>query len=356
MVAKWVRRRWWGPRAGLPPSEQRGWVHPSELPSFEKLPTSLTHIRGVRRTLAAVAVLVVVGATVLNFNRGHALTPITPAHYVTALSDLPSVGRGAAGHLVDLTISTPGHSVDVPALVLANNLAVTTTKIPADALLTGSTPTRVNFPVSLVGWDRVMQFSIVRLSTHVSPAKLAALPANAEVTAIAPVERGSTTPPSFTWSATVLGDPTLSSHGVVHYLATRSRTSLGNHVDAIAVDAQGRVVAVLSSQHEWFAATFVERVAQVVATGRGCHATLGLTGTTAQGGGVTISHIVPFSPAAHANLRIGDVVTQINGATVNTWQDLASALYLTPAYSVARLTYLHGSHVRHAIVTLSCAL
>ncbi len=302
------------------------------------------------------ALVAIVGASVLMANRGHAVVANSPARLASSLNDLPAFSQSAASHLVDLTISTPGHVTNVPALVLTNNLAVTTTKIPVNALVTGSTPHHVNFPVTLVGRDNVMDFSIVRLSLKVAAAHLEPLPSATTVTAIAPLERGSTKAPSFTWATTTLGDPSQNSHGVVRYLATRSNTPLGNDVGAIAVNAAGHVVAVLSTQQLWYPATFVARVAQVVATGRGCHAGLGVGGSSAQGGGVQVSSVRAFGPAAHAGLRVGDVLMSVNGTQIETWKDLVSALYLTPAYTTAALVFEHHGKLRHADVTLNCDL
>ena len=313
-------------------------------------------MRSARLVVIVMALVAIVGASVLMANRGHAVVTNSPAHLASSVAELPVVGQSAAAHLVDLTISTPGHVTDVPALVLANNLAVTTTKIPVNALVTGSTPHHVNFPVTLVGRDNVMDFSIVRLSQKVTAAHLDPLPAATTVTAIAPLEKNSTKAPTFTWAVTTLGDPSQNSHGVVRYLATRSNTPLGNDVGAIAVDSSGHVVAVLSSQHLWYPATFVARVAQVVATGRGCHASLGVVGSSAQGGGVRVSTVRAYGPAANAGLHVGDVLMSVNGTQIETWKDLVSTLYLTPAYSKAALVYEHHGGLRHADVTLNCDL
>lgn len=355
-VVGWGSRRGWRRRGTPPPAARRTWVHPSELPSFEALPTTSPRARNAR-ALGVVALLVaLLGGTVLLANRGHAVVANTPAHLASSFDDLPAVARRAAVHLVDLTITTPGHVQNVPALVLGGDLAVTTTKIPVNALLTASTTSKINFAVTLLGRDDVLNFSIVRLSERVSGAQLAALPSSAPVTAIATIERGSTKAPSFRWSATSLGDPTLNSVGVVRYLATKSDTSMNADVDAIAIDAKGNVVAILSSRHLWYPATFVARVARVVATGHGCHAGLGVTGTSAQGGGALIHAVHPFSPAAHALLRAGDILTSLNGTPINSWSDLTSTLYLTPAYARAQLVFDHHGTVHHADVTLNCDL
>jgi hypothetical protein len=301
------------------------------------------------------AVFLIAGGVFLMANRGSS-TPSgdLPAHLARTLDALPASSRAAAAATVDLTVTTPGHVTDVPALVLPHDLAVTTTVIPANAIITGSTTKRVNFSVILEGRDNVMGFSIVKLSVPITALPLDAMPASTAVVAVAPIVSGSTKPPEFDWSMTTLGDPKNDDQGVVSYLATQSDTSLSNYVDAIAVDAAGHVVAVLSSRHFWYAATFVAQVADVVATGRGCHADLGVEGTTEQGGGVKITEIKRYGAAAHADLKVGDVITQWNGSDLNTWNQLASTLYLTPAYTKAKLTYDHNTTVLHAVVTLGC--
>jgi hypothetical protein len=301
------------------------------------------------------AVLLVVGGVVLIVNRGSG-TPNgdLPAHLATKLSLLPASSRAAAQNTVDLTITTPGHVLHVSALVLPHDLAVTTVTIPVNALITGSTATRVNFPVTLKGRDNVMGFSIVHLSVPVVAMKLDAMPASTSVVAVAPIVRGSTKTPEYDWSMTTLGDPLINAQGVVRYLATKSDTSLSSYVDAIAIDSQGHVVAVLSSRHFWYPALFVARVAEVVATGHGCHAELGVNGKDEQGGGVVVTKVVRYSAAAHANVAVGDILTEWNGTDIDNWDQLVSTLYLTPAYTSAHLTFDQKSKVVQANVTLGC--
>ncbi|HEY5266902.1 MAG TPA: PDZ domain-containing protein [Acidimicrobiales bacterium] len=351
----WGRRSARGPR---PPAESRHWVHPSELPSFEALPaTTDVHQRSWSPRIAAgvIALLLVVGAVVLMVNRAPG-TPDndSPADLATTLKALPAVSQSAASHAVDLTIATPGHVIDVAALVLPDNLAVTTTAIPVNAIITGSTASKLNFPVTLVGRDNVMGFSIVRLSYHVHAQKLDAMPSSTTVIAVAPIVKGSTKAPEYDWSTTTLGDPSNNAQGVVHYLATKTDTSLSKDIDAIAVDKKGNVVAVLSAGHYWYAAKFVAQVAEVVASGRGCHADLGITGKNEQGGGVLVTGIAPYSAAAHSTMAVGDVITGWNGKNLDTWNQLVSTLYLTPAYTSAHLTFVHKTTVHHVDVSLGC--
>jgi hypothetical protein len=357
-VARRKLSNWWrSTRRARPSADSRHWVHPSELPNFDKLETTAAvrfHAKSPRTVAVGMAVVLVVGGIVLLANRGSTTPNDLPAHLATTVKALPASSRAAAAATVDLTITWPGHVSDVAALVLPHNLAVTTTVIPANAIISGSTTTKVNFPVTLEGRDNVMGFSIVKLSVPIASLPLDAMPASTAVVAVAPIVKGSTKSPEFDWSMTTLGDPTNNAQGVVRYLATQSESSLSGYIDAIAVDSKGHVVAVLSSRHFWYPATFVAQVADVVATGRGCHADLGISGTNEQGGGVLITKIKAYSAAAHADLKVGDVITNWNGTDLNTWDQLASTLYLTPAYTTAHVTYDHKTTVLHAVVTLGC--
>lgn len=358
-VAGWDITKWWSPgRRSRPPAHARHWVHPSELPSFETLAITTNqrpHSNTPRVIVGVMAVLLVVGGIVLMVNRGaSAPSGDLPAHLATTLSSLPASTQAAAAHTVDLTITTPGHVDEVAALVLPDNLAVTTIAIPVDALITGSTATERNFPVKLEGRDNVMGFSIVHLSVPVAAMKLDAMPASTAVVAVAPIVRGSTKSLEYNWSDTTLGDPKNNAQGVVRYLAAKSDTSLSSYDDAIAVDAKGNVVAVLSSRHVWYPSTFVARVAEVVAKGHGCHADFGISGTNEQGGGVLVTKVVRYGSAAHADVAVGDVITKWNGVDLDSWDQLVSTLYLTPAYASARVTFDHKLAVHHANVTLGC--
>jgi len=300
------------------------------------------------------ALLLIAGGIVLLANRGRATPGNLPAHLATDLAALPANSRAAAANTVDLTITTPGHVVNVAALVLPHDLAVTTVAIPVDAVITGATATKVDFPVTLEGRDKVMGFSIVHLGAKVSALRLDPMPASTAVTAIAPIEAGPAKRPEYDWTLTTLADPLNDAQGVVRYLATKSDTSLSTYVDAIAIDSRGHVVAVLSSRHFWYAATFVAQVADVLATGHGCHADLGVNGRSEQGGGVLVTKVVPYSAAAHANLKVGDVITQWNGADLDTWTQLVSTLYLTPAYTSASMVFYDDTTEHRTIVSLTC--
>jgi len=85
---------------------------------------------------------------------------------------------------------------------------------------------------------------------------------------VSPILKSSTTPPQYAWANTILGDPKSDATGVISYLSTKSDANLNGFVDAIAVNQNGEVVAVLSTDHLWYSAQFVARIAYIVATGR----------------------------------------------------------------------------------------
>ncbi len=272
-----------------------------------------------------------------------------------AWKDLPASARPAAARTVALTLSVPGHVTTVAAMVLPHGLAVTTASIPAGAVLTGSAPGHVHFPVTWVGRDQVMGFSIVRLGVKMSALSLDPLPANAPVTALVPVVSSPDETVRFAWARTTLGDPTRRADGVVSYLATRSTPNLNGVPNAVALDAHGRVVAMLSSRGYWLDASFVAKVAGIVADGNGCHSGLGVTGQSAQGGGALVETVARRGPAS-ARLLPGDVITSLAGHDVDTWTTLETILYLTPAGSTVELGFLRGTLALHSEVILACDL
>lgn len=332
-------------------------MHPSELPSFDALATTGSPVARSHtpRVIALIMViLLVIGGSVLMANRSDSPPADSPAHWGASLADLPAATQVAAGDTVVLAVRVGARVSDIAALVLPHDLAVTTTDIPATATIRGTSARRKAFPVTLVGRDNVMGFSIVKLGVSMKPLALDPLPASTAVIAVAPVLRGSSTTPRYDWSDTTLGDPTNDAQGVVHYLATKTNSHLAKYVDALAIDQRGRVVAILSARHQWYAARFVAQVAEVLAIGHGCHADLGIVGADEQGGGVLVKSLLRYGAAEHAHLLSGDVITWWNGVQVDSWDQLRSMIYLTPVYTRARVTFLRGSKEHHVSVTLAC--
>jgi PDZ domain len=360
----WVSRTsaWlpWRRHGSPPPPGERAWLHPSELPSFDSLAATRKQLRS--RVAAVLASFVVVALLVggAGLASTHGVTPTNNDMLLqTAVtwSHLPAVAQQAAARTVDLTITDPGpgHVYTVAAMVLANNLAVTTAPIPRGAVLFASTATRAHVPVTWIGHDDTLGFSIVRLGVSVPALRFGPLPAAASVTAVSPIVTSADAPLRFVSAATTLGDPKLTANGVVSYLATEPHWNLNALTDAVAVNADGTVVAVLSANHLWYSAEFVARVANIVATGNGCHSSLGITGTSAQGGGVMVATVARHGSAT-GFLRAGDVVLQVAGHDIENWNALLTVLYLTPAGALTKVTFLRGTATHHAEVILACAL
>jgi S1-C subfamily serine protease len=55
-------------------------------------------------------------------------------------------------------------------------------------------------------------------------------------------------------------------------------------------------------------------------------------------------------------LHKGDVVTTLNAKPIETNNDLLTALYLTPAFTHAQVTFVRNATVHHTDLTLGCAL
>jgi len=311
--------------------------------------------RGARIVAAMMAVALIAGSVglALTHNSSAAGTNL-PAHVASSLDQLPGAVQVAAAHTVELTITTPTHVQVVTAMALPHGLAVTTTPIPANATITGSTTSHAHFNVRWVGRDEVMGFSIVHLDVSISALTFAPLPSSTSVVAVSPVPQGSGTP-HYDWADTTLGDPRVDSTGVISYLATKTDSDINGFIDAVAVNQAGKVVAVLSTNHLWYSAQFVAHIADIVASGRGCHSSLGIIGTNAQGGGVLVSRVIPKSPAQWL-LRHGDVVTTLNGKSIETNNDLLTTLYLTPAFTVVHVSFVRNATVHHTVMTLGCAL
>ena len=119
-----------------PPAESRHWVHPSELPSFENLPTTATARPTWSRpacVIVLMAVLLVAGGVVLGEPRPGDAQPRLTSEFGDVPRELPASARAAAADTVELTITFAGTTTKVAALVLPHNLAVTTTVIPINA-------------------------------------------------------------------------------------------------------------------------------------------------------------------------------------------------------------------------------
>ena len=104
-------------------------------------------------------------------------------------------------------------------------------------------------------------------------------------------------------------------------------------------------------------------VRAALTTGRIARPTLGIGGqdvtadiARARGldriGGVIVSTVQPDSPAAHAGIKVGDVILKINGRDVNDIQDLRFRLATMPVGGKVKLTTVRGKETSEIEVEL----
>ncbi len=342
------RWKFWSRRpSGPPAAEGRSWIHPSELPNFDRIPTydtSRPRRRHPRLTLALGVCALAAGAVALIL---HSSAPPTTAalgtNVATSISQIPSYAQNAARSTIEIVADDEGHITTTSALVIApGNLAITTDPLAPASSMTGSSQSDLRFPVTLVTTDRALGFSIVRLGSTLPAAPTNVLPASAAVLALSPVFGEHRRSPAIEWADTTLGDPVEEVvNGVVSYQATPSANNLHGFADTIAVDNEGDVVAVLSANNEWYSAQYITDVAQAVTANGGCHGQLGILGTNAQGGGVLVSSVT--AQARAAGLHPGDIVTTYNGAYVDSLDTLLSILYAARDHASVTIGLLrHG--------------
>jgi putative serine protease PepD len=129
------------------------------------------------------------------------------------------------------------------------------------------------------------------------------------------------------------------------------------------LDLQGHVIGVNSqiqsdsggNEGVGFAvpADTVRSVAsQILATGKAEHAYLGVAVQTSASGGASVGTIRAGTPAAHAGLRVGDVITAIDRTKVSSVDDLQSAIAAHKPGDKVTVTYKRSGTTHTVSVTL----
>jgi putative serine protease PepD len=107
------------------------------------------------------------------------------------------------------------------------------------------------------------------------------------------------------------------------------------------------------------------RIAQeIMKTGKAKHAMLGAYITDAMSSksdaavsiGAKVSKLMPGGPAAKSGLKVGDVVTKLDGRTINSAQDLTAAVRLLAPNTQVTLTVLRAGVPQEIQVTLGDAV
>jgi S1-C subfamily serine protease len=128
------------------------------------------------------------------------------------------------------------------------------------------------------------------------------------------------------------------------------------------LDRDGRLVGILTAEagSQLGIAVPIEVVRDVAdqlrASGRATHGWLGVGGTDASdrsGGGIRVTDVVNGSPAAHAGLVRGDIITRLDGAAVPDMVDLLAGVRRRHPGDRLELDVIRDRAVHHLEVTLA---
>ncbi len=353
------RRRILRRRGVVPSVEGRTYLHPSELPGdFELLLTTAVEHRPRRFSASIMAVAVLLlgagSATLIATNTKEPTTEALPAHVARSLLSVPSVGRSAANSLIQLSVNDHGHITATGAIIVGDgHVAVTTLAISKSASITGSTCEKPRVAATWLGRDSHVGLTYVHVRETLSTTSVAPQPATEPVLVISPYFNDHARTPRFAYANTVLSDPRFTTNdGIVSYLSATSPSSLHGITGAVAINDGGDVVAMLSSTGQWFTASYLTEVATAWLQSPNCHGRLGISGVSAEGGGVLVT-AVARGPSSGV-LRAGDVLSEINGQHIDSFDALTTLLYATPGHSHVRVTFLRHQVTHVAVVKLGC--
>ena len=354
-----VPRRRWGRRTSkVPPRDSRTFIHPSELPSFSQLTSSppepiSRHFSSYLWGAAALALIA--GSIVLaSTERAATITTSMPSHVVTALDEVPQVGREAARSIIEITAESNGHLIGGGAIVVGDGtLAVTTLSLAPSATINVVSAQHHHTTAAWRGVDSNLGLTYLTLSTPHNVTRLGGLAGTQPVLALTPYFNPARATPLIAFAETVLSDPQrTSANGVVSYLSATSPAELHGLTGSVAVDGNGHVVALYGRADRWISARYVADVALTWLAHPGCHGRLGITGVTAAGGGVYVA-AVGDGPST-AKLRRGDVVTGINSENIDSMDRLLSVLYTVPGRSPVVVHFTRDGVSNYTVVRLGC--
>jgi S1-C subfamily serine protease len=95
---------------------------------------------------------------------------------------------------------------------------------------------------------------------------------------------------------------------------------------------------------------------ELIKTGKAVHASIGLATRSVTDGsreGAYIVQVVPNGPGSAAGLKEGDVITALDGATIDSGDALSVAVQARKPGDQVKVTYFRGSQQRSATVTLA---
>ena len=344
-----------------PSVSDRKWIHPAELPSRRAIqpPAEPARIpRWIQIPLGvAAASLLLVGASFLSGTptSTDAQTSVLSA---VKLSDAPTTVSRTADAMTVLTITSSSGTTTAPGIALVGRRVITTTApIPHDALvyaddLHGRPVAAATFhPDGTVGLTALV--FTVPVTRAVAP--VAAEERRGPATAVTRAEDGATQPVRWSNAEIRSVDSLLASEGRSIGAVTGS-SPLADEPGTVLLTAQGRTEAISApglAAGSFLPASFASGLTSQLATWpNATHGRLGVSGTTAAGGGSEIIEVVRGGPC-DGLIAVGDVIVAVNGEAVATTSEMVDAVYLTSSGSTLDLTVRRDGTTTHRVVTLA---
>jgi len=358
--------------SAVPLPAERTWVHPSELPgSFDQAVMPVRRASGSRWFQVSVATtasaLLATGAMLLAAPTGTQIAGATVGpHIATTVSALPPPVRSAADATLALVIYERSHLGTATAMVVPpGDLAVTTTPIPSGASVIALRPGHPTMALTVVGTDRALGVTVLRLPTTVPVTPTGPLlPAVAPgagpttLTALAAV-RGAGTPAEFQYAAAYLNSaPTAVSIAGSTIAITHGVSLIGVVAGSLVLDAQGRAVAAsvpALGSTSFVPATFLQLLAQRIVLGdTSGHGWLQLEGTANANAAAKVAAVTVHG-AAWPVVRRGDTIVAINSEPVRSMADVGSLLYTASPGQPADLTLIRDGRTVDVVVRLAAS-
>ena len=345
-----------------PSAIERRWIHPAELPSRQAIqPTAApSHFpRWVQIPVgAAAAVVLIVGITYVVSKAPRTSPAQTAVLSAVRLADAPAaVGRTARAMTV-LTITSPSGSTTAPGIALVNRHVITTTaSIPTNALVYADDLQGRPVTATSVHTDATVGLTALVFAVPVTRAVARVTANESRGTAIA-VSRavdGPAKPVQWSTASVSSVDALLSTSGrSIGSVAASS--PLADQPCTVLMTPSGHTEAIsapsLTTGSFLPAAFAADLTTQLVTAPQVTHGHLGISGTTASGGGAEVVDVASSGPAAGV-LAPGDVIVAVNGESMTTASEMVDAVYLEPPGSTLDLTVRRGGTTAHRDVTLA---
>lgn len=337
---------------------ERAWVHPSELSRFDGLTATPWSRRSrlARGAVGAMALALMTGLFALGATHhatpaGGSLARVLPVRIAQA----PALARRALEGTLEVQVQRARQEYYVSALVVSPHYALIPLAVDGGATLSATDAAGRAVPLSTYFTDPTSELTVVHLTRAHAVAPLGTMPDDESVVALAPARVGSQRGFAVVWTRTLLGDPARDALGDLRTLTTAPEHHLAASPGALAISDDGRVVAVLGTNHRFYdAALLAARVRALTGAGH-CSADLAANFRDVQGGGVTLYNLRPHGAAVRAGLRAGDVVLAAAHHDLDGVNDLRLVLALTPGREPVALTIVRNGVVTHRDAVTDCA-